>query len=169
MNKDFLRLQLKSAIYKRKADTKASFYYQTGDTILPSRLDITLGQVFTKARHKGRMTTEEVVGEIRGQFKKEEQSPLKQFKPFKISSKIFRKEEFPQLTGWGGLAVSDVEGSATNEEGVAVFNQIEEGVLEVFFVAGKPLPSLILAVCEIVAKTIQKKGRPMTFPSWILK
>lgn len=157
MNKDFIRLQIKSAIYKRKADTKASFYYQSGDTILPSRLDITLGQVFTKARHKGRMTTEEVVGEIRGQFTKKEESPLKQFKPFKISSKIFRKDEFPQLTGWGGLAVSDEEGKTTNEEGVAVFNHMEEDQLEIFFVAGKPLPDMILAVCEIVAETIRKR------------
>lgn len=148
---------VKSAIYRRKAGTKTSFYYQTGSTILPGRLDIMLGQVFTKARRKGRMITEEVVGEIRGTFKKSEESPLKQFKPFRISAKIFRNEEYPQLTGWCGLAVSDKTGRTTNEEGVAVFNHMEEDRLEIFFVAGKPLPNMIRAVCARVAETIRKR------------
>ena len=160
MNKNFIKAQMKAAIYMKKADTKNSFYWESGDCILPSRLDISLGNTFTKAEHKGRMTSESVVGEIRGQFKKAEESPLKQFKPYKVSSKIFRQADFPKLTGWCGLAVSDEEGKARNEEGVAVFHELEEGKLQIFFVAGKTLPDFILCVCEIVSDIITKgEGR----------
>lgn len=160
MNNDFIRLQIKSSVYQLKEGTKASYYFQSGDTILPSRLDISLGSTMTNASNKGRLLSEEVVGEIRGTFKKIEESPLKQFKPFKINSRIFRKVEFPHLTGWSGIAISNEEGKTTNEEGVAVFDRFGDNMLEIFFVAGKPLPNLILAVCEVVSEILkQREGK----------
>lgn len=157
MNKDFLRLQIKSSIYQLKEGTKSSYYFQSGESILPSRLDIALGSTMTNASPKGRILSEKVVGEIRGTFKKIEESPLKQFKPFKINSRIFRKVEFPHLTGWSSIAISDQKGKTRNEEGVAVFLRTGVDILEIFFVAGKPLPDLILAVCEIVSETIKER------------
>ena len=157
MNIEFLKTQIKSAIYQHKEGTKGSYYFKSGNTILPSRLDITLGSTMTRVSNKGRILSEEEVGEIRGTFKKIEESPLKQFKPFKIYSRIFRMLEFPHLTGWSGIAISDKGGKTKNEEGVAVFHRNGEDLLEIFFISGKPLPKLILAVCEVVSEILKQR------------
>lgn len=163
MNTNFIKSLIKVAIYARKADTKNSYYRQSGDDVLPSRIDLSLGNTFTQAAHKGRMLMGNVVGEIRGQFKKTEESPLKQFKPYKISSKIFRQLEFPQLIGWSDIAVSDPEGKAKKIEGIAVFADMGNDSLQIFFMAGNPLPDLISSVCEYVSSEIEK-GRPDNLP-----
>lgn len=163
MNKDFMRQLMEAAIYSRKADTKTSYYHQGGSKILPSRLDISLGNMFTKPRNKGRMVTEMVVGEIRGRFKTAEQSPLKQHSPYKVSSKIFRQDEFPQLIGWAGVAVSDKDGRTSKEEGVAVLADLGNDMVGIFFFAGiESMPDEILAVCGLVVDEMEK-GKP-SFP-----
>jgi hypothetical protein len=145
---------------------KTSYYRISGDSILPSRLDISLDTIFSATQHKGRMVTEKPIGEMRGQFKVLEESPLKQHKPYKISSKIFRQVEFPQLTGWAGIAVSGEDGRATQEEGVAVLVEMDKGVMQVFFVAGvASLPDNILAVCNFVNSYIEKGGSATPPPS----
>lgn len=152
--KTFLQSIIKTAIYQKKADTKNSYYRISGDTILPGRLDISLENTFTKAENKGRMLTENVVGEIRGQFKKTEKSALKQNTPFKVSSKIFRMADFPQLAGYGDLAISDEEGKCTKVQGLAVFVKAEEDSLIIFFATGKPSPKFILEMCGEVAERL---------------
>lgn len=169
MNKELLKAFLKVAIYTHKADTKNSYYRQSGDDILPNRIDLSLGSTFTKAERKGRMTSERVVGEIRGQFKTTEASPLKKFKPFKISSKIFRQDEFPQLIGACDLAVSDEEGKAKIIEGVAAFYQVAKDTIQIFFVAGQATPNFFLAVCGLAADRITKEEGQRPSPDWILK
>ncbi len=164
MNKDFMRQLMEAAAYSRKADTKTSYYYQGGSRVLPSRLDISFGNMFTKPRNKGRMVTEMVVGEIRGRFKTAEQSPLKQHTPYKVSSKIFRQGEFPQLIGWAGVAVSDKDGRTSKEEGVAVLADLGNDTVGIFFFAGiESLPDGILSVCSIVADEM-KKGEAVLPP-----
>jgi hypothetical protein len=167
MTKDFLEACLKVAIYTRKADTKTSYYRTSGDAILPSRLDISLNAIFSATQHKGRMLTEKPVGEVRGQFKVLEESPLKQHTPFKISSKIFRQVEFPQLIGWAGIAISG-EGNriAKREVGVAVFVDLGDDDVKVYFFTGiTSLPNNVKAVCGYVSEAIENGGGATPPPS----
>lgn len=157
MNKALIKRQMKVATYAKKADTKTSFYLVNGDFPLPSRLSITFDNVITNSTHKGRMVAgDSVVGEIRGEFKKAEVSPLKQNPPFKVNSKIFRKAEFPQLAGYGTMAISNKEGKTSQEEGVVVFADMGDYILKLFFFACKCNPDNILDFCELVSEELKK-------------
>jgi hypothetical protein len=130
-------------------------------------LDISLNAIFSATQHKGRMLTEKPVGEVRGQFKVLEESPLKQHTPFKISSKIFRQVEFPQLIGWAGIAISG-EGNriAKREVGVAVFVDLGDDDVKVYFFTGiTSLPNNVKAVCGYVSEAIENGGGATPPPS----
>ena len=157
MNVEFIKSQIKVATYAKKADTEGSYYRVNGDIILPNRLSISLGKVITSSTKKGRMVAGDlVVGEIRGEFTKTETSPLKKNKPYKINSKIFKKIEFPQLAGYGTLAISNPEGRTNMEEGVVVFADMGSNLIKIFFMAGERYPSRIDEVCAYVSETIEK-------------
>lgn len=160
MDKAFILQQMNVATYAKKADTKTSFYLVTAKKFpLPVRLSISFDNVITNSTHKGRMVSgDSVVGEIRGEFKKCEDSPLKQHYPFKVNSKIFRKAEFPQLTGYGTLAISNDNGATSQEEGVIVFADMGENIVKLFFFACKCNPTNILSFCELVSEEL-KKGK----------
>ena len=157
MNKEFIKSQIKVATYAKKADTEGSYYRVNGDTILPNRISVTMGKVITTSARKGRMVNGDlVVGEIRGEFKKTEESPLKKNKPYKINSKIFKKVEFPQLTGYGTLAISNPDGRTSMEEGVVIFSDIGNNLFQIFFMTGECYPSRIEEVCACVTEVIEK-------------
>lgn len=161
MNKEFMKSLMKVAIFEKKADTKTSYYIKAGETPLPSRLSIDLSNVFTTSANKGRMVSGDmVIGEIRGEFRKSEVSALKQNPPFKVSSKIFRKTDFPQLLGYGTLAISNEEGRTCKEEGVVIFVDMGVNLLKIFFIAGKCIPDLILNFCELVSEELKKERQP---------
>lgn len=157
MTADFIKTQIKFATYAKKANTEGSYYRVSGDPILPNRLSITIGKIITSSTRKGRMVAGDiVVGEIRGEYKKTEVSPLKKNKPYKINSKIFKKIEFPQLAGYGTLAISNPEGRTSMEEGVVVFSDMGSNLIKIFFMAGECYPSRIDEVCAYVSETIEK-------------
>lgn len=165
MTSQFIRNQIQKAYYQKKSGTATSYYRQSGATILPDRLSIDFTHMITSATYKGRMLLEKVIGEIRAAFKKSESSPLKQNKPYKVTSKIFQKPEFPQLSGYGTIAISDANGHITkeSEEGVVVFNRIDEYTLQIYYMPGKCTPDFILSVCEYVAADI-KNGEAFNLP-----
>lgn len=100
MNKALIKRQMKVATYAKKADTKTSFYLVNGGFPLPSRLSITFDNVITNSTHKGRMVAgDSVVGEIRGEFKKAEESPLKQNPPLQSKFQNIQKGRI-SATGW---------------------------------------------------------------------
>lgn len=157
MNNQFIKSQIKVATYAKKEDTQGSFYKVCGDSPLPKRLSIKFGSVITSSKKKGRMVSGDmVVGEIRGEFTKTEESSLKKNKPYKINSKIFRKLEFPQLGGYGTLAISNPEGRTSIEEGVVIFADMGENILKIFFMAGECYPSRIDEVCAYVSEEMKK-------------
>lgn len=153
MEKKFIESTIQVATYKLKEGTSTSYYWQKGSTILPNRISFTLGKEITEAKHKGRMLNKEekVIGEVDATFKKDETSPLKQYKPYNIHSKVFQSIDFPQLTGYATLAVTNEEGKCKNEEGLLVIVQESESVLTFFYVAGVTCnPGDKMLVCEVV-------------------
>lgn len=131
-------IRVEEATYKLKEGTKDSYYRQSGSTILPNRMSIDFQKELTYAQKKGRMLIERVIGEVRGSFKKTEQSPLKQHPPYGIHSKIFRPQCFPLVNGYATIAISNKEGkiSKDSEEGLAAFFKADDGMLHIFFCAG---------------------------------
>lgn len=159
-----IEISMNVALYKLKEGTSTSYYWQEGSKILPNRLSISFGTELTHAERKGRMLLEDVIGEVKGNFTRVEQSPLKQHPPFSIHSKIFRPLHFPSVFGYAVMGISNEEGciSRNSEEGLAVFCKVGEGELKVFFWPGITNPSEKDDVLEFVTK---KEGWPeMTIP-----
>lgn len=157
MNRQFIEATMQVATYQHKQGTETSFYRQEGSTILPNRISYSIGAEITEAQHKGRMLNKEerVIGEIKGIFTKVEVSPLKQNKPFAIHSKIFKTIDYPQLTGYAILAISNEEGRSKQEEGMLVIHQISSEVLKLFYMQGVTCnPSDKLLVCEVALSMI---------------
>lgn len=132
-----IKTTIHEAFYKLKEGTETSYYWQKGSTILPNRLSISIGAELSHAQKKGRMLAEEVTGEIKGTFKKVEQSPLKQHPPFYIHSKIFKPENHSSVMGYAIIGISNEEGkiSRDSEEGLAAICKAGEGVLHIYFCA----------------------------------
>lgn len=155
----FIENTMNVALYKLKDGTSTSYYWQEGSKILPNRLSISFGAELTHAERKGRMLIESVIGEVKGNFTKDEQSPLKQHHPFGIHTKIFRPLHFPAVLGYGIIGISDENGRITreSEEGIVVFCKAGEGMLEVFFWAGITNPSEKDSVLEFVVMLTKKR------------
>ena len=103
------------------------------------------------------MLTEIVIGEVEGNFKKNEQSPLKQHPPFRIHSKIFRPRSYPLIMGYATIGISNKNGkiSSESEEGLAAFFKSDDGMLRIFFCAGITNPSQKEQVLDYVSRKIK--------------
>jgi hypothetical protein len=156
------------SIYKLKDGTSTSYYWQSGSRILPDRMSISFGAELTHAEKRGRMLSEVVVGEIKGSFKKVEQSPLKQHPPFQIHSKIFRPELAESVLGYAVIGISNEEGkiSRDSEEGLAAICNAGDGVLHIYFCSGVTNPSekeWLLAVIDRKEKGAGGKAAPVGY------
>jgi hypothetical protein len=108
MNKEFIEATLQRATYRRKEGTTTSYYWKSGIRILPNRLGITKDQ-FANAKRKGR-NLQSIAGQIKGNFKQSEKSPLKKFKPYSLHTQIWKIPEYPILLGYGSIGVTNKEG-----------------------------------------------------------
>lgn len=151
--------------YKLKEGTETSYYWQEGSRILPDRMSISFGAELSHAQKKGRMLAEETIGEVKGRFKKVEQSPLKQHPPFDIHSKIFRPELSPSVMGYAIIGISNEAGkiSRDSEEGLAAICNAGEGVLHIYFCAGVTNPTekeCVLAIIDRKEKGMADMATP---------
>lgn len=164
IDQETIESTIHEAFYKLKAGTETSYYWQEGSRILPDRMSISFGAELSHAQKKGRMLAEEVIGEVKGTFKKVEQSPLKQHPPFYIHSKIFRPELSPSVLGYGIIGISNEEGkiSRDSEEGLVAFCNAGEGVLHIYFCAGISTPSEKELVLDYVSQ--KEKGMAEATP-----
>lgn len=150
----FIMKTMHYCIYSRKIDTTSSFYHKEGSKILPNRLSITNGEVNDVAR-KGRNAGKEVTGQILGQFKRDEESPFKQFKPYTIRTQLWQHPDFPSLE-YGTLGISNVEGKITRESDkgdliVIYRNNTDEIEMWIFPSMGKN-PDNFMAAMKYVSK-----------------
>ena len=115
MEKVFIEKILQEAVYLRKEGTAGSYYRASGASILPRRLSISFGTQMAQTALKGRNLQHEVVGQLLGTFTKEEQSPLKQFKPYIVRTNIFQDNDFPMLKGYGTIGISNHTGKVDRQ------------------------------------------------------
>lgn len=100
---------MEESIYQLKEGTSTSIYWQSGSRILPNRLSIKKGMGFIEGKQSGKVKFGNAVkvGELTGKFTRKEESPLKRFHPYAVFTSIFRKVEYPRLTAWGTIGISD--------------------------------------------------------------
>lgn len=124
-----------SAIYEKKANTKNQYYWKSGCKIFPNRMSISFERLLTHPRRWGRATMNPI-GEVDGQFKIIEKSWLKQNKPFKLHSLIYKDKSHPLLAGYAIIAISETNGETTKEIGTMIFHKKSDNEIEIFFCKG---------------------------------
>ncbi|MDD2313028.1 MAG: hypothetical protein PHT14_10845, partial [Petrimonas sp.] len=72
----YIQAAMQESWYERKAGTLSSYYHKAGSRILSNRLSISRDKLFN-VRKKDRNLIHPVIGQLLGQFTKNEESPLK--------------------------------------------------------------------------------------------
>lgn len=114
MNKQFIESCLQKATYVRKPDTKTSYIWDCGFRFLPKTLSIFRGSNNIKCAKKGR-NLQNVEAQLKGRFKKEEESHLKLFAPYRVSTQIWEIENYPMFIGYGSIGITGKSGKITSK------------------------------------------------------
>lgn len=109
MEQNFIESSMQESCYERKPGTLTSYYHKTGRKILPNRLTISRDKLFN-VRKKDRNLIHPVIGQLLGQFTKNEESPLKANSPFMVRTQIWHIPEYPLFIGYGSIGISNEEG-----------------------------------------------------------
>ena len=114
MNKQFIQSCLQKATYTRKPNTKTSYIWDSGFTFLPKTLSIFRGNNNVKCAKKGR-NLQNAEAQLKGTFCKKEESHLKQFAPYRVSTQIWEIENYPSFIGYGSIGITGESGTITKE------------------------------------------------------
>ena len=179
LTKELIVASLQKATYEHKEGTKLAYGWKSGATIFPKSMRINLEGFFADAKHTGRMASQynPPKGDLKGNFTKDEVSPLKQepvkrqckYKlkngetkirladSYEVSTKLFQSADFPQFL-YGDLAVSNAETNATDKkEGLVVVWKVSDSVLELYYMAGvTENPSDLQSVFQVVSDLIKE-------------
>lgn len=114
MNTTLIEALCKKAIYQRKEGTSSSYYWQSGSRILPNRMSISKERELSHVSRNGRNLLHPIIGQIKGTFTRQEDSPLKQHSPFSIHTQLWQVPEYP-LNPYGTIGISGENGKITRE------------------------------------------------------
>lgn len=149
---DFISSILQQATYKLKEGTKSSYYWQSGTRILPDRLSISKESEMTKVARKGRNLLHSLAGQMVGTFKMNEESPLKQFKPFTCRTQIWAVDEYPLFIGYGTTGITNEEGGVTDTGDLVVFYSTDNwSTIQISFFRGLGNPGYLLNCMEYLS------------------
>lgn len=115
MTNQFIAANLQEAIYSKKEGTATSYSWKSGAQILPKTLSIGKEHEFSRVARKGRNLQHPIAGQVIGRFTLKEESPLKQYKPYKIRTQIWSIDEYPLFIGYGSIAISNTDGKITKD------------------------------------------------------
>ena len=137
LNCEFIRSAMKVAHYLLKEGTTTSYYWQQGCCELPNRLSISKGTEMTSVQRKGRNIQHPIVGQLLGEFKVAEESPLKQHKPFKVRTQIWQVPSYPTFIGYGTLGISNESGKVEDTgDLVVLYSSDQWRNIDIFYFAG---------------------------------
>lgn len=105
----YIQAAMQESWYERKSGTLSSYYHKAGSRILSNRLSISRDKLFN-VRKKDRNLIHPVIGQLLGQFTKNEESPLKANSPFMVRTQIWHIPEYPLFIGYGSIGISNEEG-----------------------------------------------------------
>jgi hypothetical protein len=153
---DFIASTLQQATYKLKEGTKSSYYWQSGTRILPDRLSISKESEMTKVARKGRNLLHSLAGQMVGTFKMNEESPLKQFKPFTCRTQIWAVDEYPLFIGYGTTGITNEEGGVTDTGDLVVFYSTDNwSTIQISFFRGLGNPDYLLDCMEYLNNSLK--------------
>lgn len=159
MNTDYIKANIQEAVYTKKEGTVSSFYWQGGSTLLPNRMSITKGLEMAKAERKGRNLIDPVVGQMKGQFKKHEASALKKNKPFYVTTQIWKKVDFPLLTGYGTIGISTPEGVRDTHDLVVFLADEGWNTMHIYICSGMGTPEYIVETMQVVYDIVKNSNQ----------
>ena len=114
---EFISRTMQVAYYQHKEGTSTSYYWQGGSKILPNRLSISKEKEMTNVERKGRNIIHKIAGQLLGQFKVSEESPLKQHKPYNVRTQIWQVPLYPLFIGYGTIGISGQSGKVEGDTG----------------------------------------------------
>lgn len=136
MNFELLRKKHEVFLYKLKPGTSSSFYLNEGSkNVLPERIGFSKNG-FAQIQMKGRALIENKVGQFVGSFKRNEISPYKQNKPYKLFSSIWEAKDFPCLLGYGDIGISNNSGRIASSKDLFVIYASGKDSLEIHLFRG---------------------------------
>ncbi len=136
MNEEFIRKSMKVAVYQHKEGTKASYYWQQGFKLLPNRLSIK-DEEMTNVQHKGRNAIHKIVGQLLSNFRLDEESPLKQHKPYTCRTQIWQVPLYPLFIGYGTIGISNEQGKVEDTGDLIVMYSTDQWeTIRIFYFAG---------------------------------
>lgn len=119
MTNEFVMKSMCEATYSRKEGTASSYYWQAGAKILPNRLSLSK-DAMTQVQRKGR-NLQKIAGQCVGNFKKDEESPLKIRKPYTLRTQIWQHEGFLEFIGYGTIGITGEDGRIYDTGDLIVF------------------------------------------------
>ncbi len=139
---EFIRKSMKVAVYRHKEGTKSSYYWQQGIQLLPNRLSISRGTEMTNVQHKGRNAMHPVVGQLLSNFRLDEESPLKQHKPFDCRTQIWQVPLYPLFIGYGTIGITNEQGKVKDTGDLIVLHSTDQWEnIRIFYFAGMGNPN----------------------------
>ncbi len=138
----FLSQSMQVAYYTHKKGTRTSYYCTSGARLLPNRLSISKDNEITSVQRKGRNLLHPVAGQLLGKFRVDEDSPLKQHKPFRLRTQLWQVPLHPSFIGYGTIGISDEEGKIIDTgDLVVLLSQDEWETISIFYFAGMGNPN----------------------------
>lgn len=128
-----LKFSLESAIvlrYEKKAGTVGRFSLRSGrEDLFPKTIGFTK-DIFSKVRRSGRANAYVSVGQLRGEFLKNEKSPYKMIvKRPRITFSVWRYDENPLVYGFAdvGFAFGDASGQVQSSGDLVIIVSADNG------------------------------------------
>lgn len=138
----FISKAMQVAVYTHKEGTKTSYYCTNGAKILPNRLSISRNTEITSVQRKGRNLLHPISGQLLGKYRVDEESPLKQHKPFRLRTQLWQVPLHPSFIGYGTIGISDEEGKITDTgDLVMLFSSDEWETISIYYFAGMGNPN----------------------------
>ena len=161
INNDFILANLQEAIYTLKEGTASSYYWQSGTRILPNRLSISRKYEMTKVKKQGRNLLDPVVGQMIGNFTKDETSYLKRFAPYCVRTQIWKDYNFPLLIGYGTTGITDTTAPRRfydTQDLLAFYSDDEWRSIHIFFISKMGMPEYKDVALQCVQDLITKQN-----------
>ncbi|NCC74320.1 MAG: hypothetical protein EOM06_13135 [Sphingobacteriia bacterium] len=162
----FIEAAMQESWYQRKPGTSSSYYHKAGCRILPNRLSISRDEL-SMVRKKGRNLLHPVIGQLIGQFTKNEESPLKANFPYVVRTQIWQIPEYPLFIGYGSIGISNEEGKIDrgSDTGDLIILESEDQDwerIQIFY-----FPAMVKGLEEVITFLSNKKGQLCPAPKLV--
>ena len=142
--------KLQVASYSLKQGTATSYYLEDSNAVwpLPRRLSISSNDM-THVVRAGRMNYRKSVGQLIGGFTREETSPLKAYKPFKLRTQLWEVDEHPGLA-YGTTGITNLQGKISDTGDLVLLYNVDERTIKIYFVEGAGTPDGLAEVLKLI-------------------